>query len=140
MTLPRLHIYQPILFISLALILSSCASYNKQVGIYYTNLRQGDYERAAVSLDNNKLLKKDRNKLLYLLERGKVCHLLQQWDSSNNYFNEADLIMENARVSAKDLALGTLLNPMMQSYKGEDFEKYLVHYYKALNYLQRTLW
>ena len=87
MTLPRLHIYQPILFISLALILSSCASYNKQVGIYYTNLRQGDYERAAVSLDNNKLLKKDRNKLLYLLERGKVCHLLQQWDSSNNYFN-----------------------------------------------------
>ena len=118
------------------LILSSCASYNKQVGIYYTNLREGNYEKAAVSLDNNKLLKKDRNKLLYLLERGKVCHLLQQWDSSNNYFNEADLIMEDARTSAKDLALSTLLNPMMQSYKGEDFEKYLVHYYKALNYLQ----
>ena len=106
------------------------------MGIYYTNLRQGNYEKAAVSLDNNKLLKKGRNKLLYLLERGKVCHLLQQWDSSNNYFNEADLIMEDARTSAKDLALGTLLNPMMQSYKGEDFEKYLVHYYKALNYLQ----
>ncbi|MFC0774558.1 COG3014 family protein [Terrimonas alba] len=124
------------LFIALVLMLSSCASYNKQVGIYYTNLREGNYEKAAVSLDNNKLLKKDRNKLLYLLERGKVCHLLQQWDSSNNYFNEADLIMEVAGTSAKDIALGTLLNPMMQSYKGEDFEKYLVHYYKALNYLQ----
>jgi uncharacterized protein len=136
MSLSRLHIYQPMLFIALALMLSSCASYNKQVGIYYTNLRQGNYEKAAVSLDNNKLLKKDRNKLLYLLERGKVCHLLQQWDSSNNYFNKADLIMEDARTSAKDIALGTLLNPMMQSYKGEDFEKYLVHYYKALNYLQ----
>ena len=118
------------------LTLFSCASYNAQVTEYYSNLRQGNYKKAATSLDNNKLLKKDRNHLLYLLERGKVCHLLQQWDSSNRYFNEADQIMEDGRTSAKDIALGTLLNPMMQTYKGEDFEKYLVHYYKALNYLQ----
>lgn len=120
----------------LVILLTSCASYNAQVTEYYSNLRQGNYKKAASSLDNNKLLKKDRNHLLYLLERGKVCHLLNQWDSSNRYFNEADQIMEDARTSAKDIALGTLLNPMMQTYKGEDFEKYLVHYYKALNYLQ----
>ena len=120
----------------LVILLTSCASYNAQVTEYYSNLRQGNYKKAASSLDNNKLLKKDRNHLLYLLERGKVCHLLNQWDSSNRYFNEADQIMEDARISAKDIALGTLLNPMMQTYKGEDFEKYLVHYYKALNYLQ----
>ncbi|MEI9808407.1 MAG: hypothetical protein WDO16_11355 [Bacteroidota bacterium] len=94
-------------------------------------MRQGNYESAAKALDNNKLLKKNRNRLLYLLERGKVCHLLQQYDSSNRYFNEADQLMEDTRTSVKDIALGTLLNPMMQTYKGEDFEKYLVHYYKS---------
>jgi hypothetical protein len=120
----------------LSLLLVSCASYNAQVTEYYSSLRQGNYSKAATSLDKNRLLQKERNYLLYLLERGKVCHLLNQWDSSNRYFNEADQIMESARTSAKDIALGNLLNPMMQSYKGEDFEKYLVHYYKAINYIQ----
>jgi hypothetical protein len=117
-------------------MLASCATYNQQVQGYYSNLQEGNYDKAGKELDKNKLLKKDRNRLLYLLERGKVCHLLGQWDSSNTYFNEADLLMETARTSAKDVALGNLLNPMMQTYKAEDFEKYLVHYYKAINYLQ----
>jgi hypothetical protein len=132
----RSNIIQLLSPLLLVILLTSCASYNAQVTEYYTSLRQGNYKKAAASLDNNRLLKKDRNHLLYLLERGKVCHLLNQWDSSNRYFNEADQLMEDARTSAKDIALGTLLNPMMQTYKGEDFEKYLVHYYKALNYLQ----
>lgn len=136
MLLPRLHINRLVAGLLLSLFLLSCAGYNKQVTVYYNNLQDGNYEKAATSLDNNKLLKKSRNHLLYLLERGKVSHLLQQWEASNHYFNEADIIMEDARTSVKDIALGTLLNPMMQTYKGEDFEKYLVHYYKALNYLQ----
>lgn len=123
-------------FLFAAVLLTSCASYNKQASSYYYHLRQGNYEKAATALDDNKLLNKDRNRLLYLLERGKVCHLLNQWDSSNTYLNEADNMMEDATTSAKDIALGTLINPMMQSYKPESFEKYLVHYYKALNYLQ----
>jgi uncharacterized protein len=119
-----------------AMLLFSCASYNKQARGYYDHLRKGEYEKASISLDNTKLLKKERNRLLFLLERGKVSHLLGQWDSSNTYLNEADYIMENAALSAKDIAVGTLINPMMQKYRAEAFEKYLVHYYKALNYLQ----
>lgn len=130
------RIYIISLFSIPVIFLFSCASYNNQVGDYYSHLRQNNYERAARALDKNKLLKKDRNHLLYLLERGKISHLLHQWDSSNHYLNQADQLMENARTSAKDMVLGTLINPMMQAYKAEDFEKYLVHYYKALNYLQ----
>lgn len=132
----RIYINRLLAGLLLSLFLLSCAGYNKQVAVYYSNLQDGNYEKAASSLDNNKLLKKSRNQLLYLLEKGKISHLLQQWEASNKYFNEADIIMEDAMTSAKDIALGTLLNPMMQTYKGEDFEKYLVHYYKALNYLQ----
>ncbi|MBC7948580.1 MAG: hypothetical protein H7Y42_11905 [Chitinophagaceae bacterium] len=123
-------------FLAVAFILHSCASYNRQAADYYSNLKEGNYEEAGKALDNNKLLGKNRNQLLFLLERGKICHLLQQYDSSNNYFNDADRMMEDARTSAKDIVFGSLINPMMQSYKGEDFEKYLIHYYKTLNYLQ----
>ncbi|RYY61204.1 MAG: hypothetical protein EOO05_07245 [Chitinophagaceae bacterium] len=122
--------------LGLTLIFSSCATYNTQVRQYYSNLRQGNFESAASALDKNKLLKKDRNRLLYLLERGKLCYMMGQWDSSNRYFNEADVMMESSRNSAGDIIAGTLLNPMMKRYRAEDFETYLVHYYKALNYLQ----
>jgi len=132
----RLNIIRVTALLWLPLMFASCASYNNQASVYYNNLREGNYEKASSSLDNTKLLKKNRNRLLYLLEKGKVLHLMQDWDQSNRYFNEADIIMEDARSSFGDAAAGTLLNPMMQQYKGEDFEKYLVHYYKALNYLQ----
>lgn len=123
----------------LLLLLSSCASYNRQAAGYYSQLRAGNYEAAQKELAKTKLLKKKRNQLLFNLEMGKVAHLRGQWEESNRYFNEADLQMEDARTTAGDIALGNLLNPMMQTYRAEDFEKYLVHYYKAINYLQLGL-
>jgi hypothetical protein len=119
----------------LMLLLFSCATYNNRISSYYEQVMTSQYEKAYVSLDHNKLLQRKRNRLLYLLEKGKMAHLLKQYDTSNIYFNEADNFIEDARTSAADIALGTLLNPMMETYKGEDFEKFMVHYYKALNYL-----
>jgi len=119
----------------LMLFLFSCATYNNRINKYYAQVTQQHYDKAYAVLDQNRLLQQKRNRLLYLLEKGKMAHILQQYENSNKYFNEADLFIEDARTTAKDIALGTLLNPMMQTYKGEDFEKFMVHYYKALNYL-----
>src|SRR5215213_7598024 len=113
MLLRRIYIVPVILLV----FLSSCGTYNMQVSDYYGHLRQGNYDKAAKALDKNKLLKKNRNYLLYLLERGKMSHLLHQWDSSNAYFNEADHIMESTGASAKDIILGSLMNPMMEKYE-----------------------
>lgn len=121
---------------SLAVLLSSCASYRQQSADYYANLEQGDYARAEKALDKNRLLKKKRNRLLLLLEKGKLAHVQGKWEESNRYFNQADNMMESDRNTFGDVALSNLLNPMMKHYRAEDFEKYLVHYYKALNYLQ----
>lgn len=118
------------------LVIYSCASYNQQSSEFYNSLQQGNYGKASKNLDQNRLLKKSRNHLLYLLEKGKVEHLLQHYEASNRYLNEADLIMEDQRVNAGDLIASNLMNPMMQRYQSEDFEKYMVHYYKAINYLQ----
>lgn len=118
------------------LFLLSCTSYNRQAGSYYTQLQNGNYEEAARALDGNKLLGKQRNRLLFLLEKGKVEHLAGHYEVSNQYFNEADDLAERVRLQLKDVALGMLVNPMMQQYRGEDFEKYMLHYYKAINYLK----
>lgn len=122
-------------FIAIGLFYLGCASYNQQAS-FYEPLQEGDYSTAAKQIDNNKLLSKKRNRLLFLLERGKVSHLLNDWEKSNLYLNEADNHLEAQHRSLKDVAVGTLINPMMQDYKPEAFEKYLIHYYKALNYLQ----
>jgi uncharacterized protein len=129
------HMIRASAVVLLMLFLFSCATYNNRIGGYYQEVTQQRYDKAYTSLDQNKLLQQKRNRLLYLLEKGKMAHMLQQYENSNRYFNEADLFIEDVRTTAKDIALGTLLNPMMQTYKGEDFEKFMVHYYKALNYL-----
>lgn len=121
--------------ISLALSFFSCATYNQRIRNYYTSLREEEYEIANKRLEKIPLLKKGRNELLYLLEKGKTLHLLQQYDSSNRVFNKADYLMENAQNTIKDAALTYLVNQMVTTYRGEDFERFMVHYYKALNYL-----
>lgn len=121
--------------VSLMLFFFSCATYNTRIGNYYAQVRNGNYEKAEDDLEKIKLIKANRNRLLYLLEKGKINHLQKKYDSSNHYFNLADNFLEDTRTTVGDIALGTLLNPMMQTYRGEDFERFMIHYYKALNYL-----
>lgn len=113
----------------------SCASYRERINAYYSQLRQGDYPAAETTLDQNKLLRYKRNRLLYFLEKGYVLHLQKQFDSSNAYFNAADRIVDEGKQGAKDIATAALLNPMFVKYRIEDHERFLMHYYKALNYL-----
>lgn len=117
------------------LLLYSCATYNTRIQDYYGEVVNSNYTKADKLLDRNKILQARRNQLLFLMEKGKMAHLMKQYDSSNKFFNQADLFIEDVRTTVGDVALSTLLNPMMSTYKGEDFEKFMIHYYKALNYL-----
>lgn len=102
---------------------------------YYKQMASGNYTEAMKELEKNKLLQKPRNKLLFLMEKGKTAHLMGDYENSNRYFNEADQLLENGLGGTMDAVVGTLVNPMNQVYKGEDFEKFMIHYYKALNYV-----
>lgn len=117
------------------LFLNSCVTYNQRIAAYYNSLAEKDYLSAEKAIEKNKLLKRNRNKLLYYLEMGKLAHLKGDYQESNRLLNEADLFMEDARTSVGDVAVSNLVNPMMATYKGEDFEKFMVHYYKTLNFL-----
>lgn len=114
--------------------LFSCATYNKSMSDYYANVKGHNYDKALRSLEKNKLIQKNRNALLYNMEKGKLYFLKNDAQKSNLYFNRADGMIENNRKSFGDIAAANFLNPMQQAYRGEDFEQFMVHYYKALNY------
>ncbi|WP_010182569.1 COG3014 family protein [Aquimarina agarilytica] len=116
------------------LVTSSCATYNSKSIAFQTKLQEGDIDAAIASIEKNKFLLKGRNKLLYLLEKGKLSYLKGDYKTSNLLFNEADDLIESNATSTGNQILGTLLNPEKETYKGEDFEKVAIHYYKALNY------
>ncbi|MEC4112534.1 hypothetical protein VSO92_00170 [Myroides pelagicus] len=121
--------------IVLMFFLFGCASYHDRITDYYTKVGAGDYVEAEKALDKNSLIQKDRNKLLFLMEKGRLAHLKGAYEESNTYFNEADLLIEDAVTKVGDVAVGLFLNSMSQSYKGEEFEIFMIHYYKSLNYL-----
>lgn len=117
------------------LFLSGCATYNEQVISYYKSVRAGNYPDAEKQLDRNSLIQKPRNQLLFLMEKGRISHLNGEYERSNRYFNGADSLLESGMTNAGDAAVGVLVNSMSQRYKGEDVEKFMIHYYKALNYI-----
>lgn len=119
----------------LLVILQSCATYYDKAKNIESALLANDYKKAKKSIEHNKFLKKKRNSLLYHLEMGKVYHLENDFDTSNYHFNRADELMEeNGAVT--DFIVSTTVNPNMQKYRASANEKIIIHYYKALNYLQ----
>lgn len=116
-------------------LLQSCATYYDKSKQTESALLAYDYTKAKKSIQTNKFLKKKRNQLLFHLEMGKISHLNAEYDTSNYHFNVADDLIEEINVVG-DFAVSTLANPSLQKYRANAFEKILIHYYKALNYLQ----
>lgn len=93
-------------------------------------------EEAAELLDKQKRSKYRKARLLYYLNRGVVSHLMQRYEASNYFFEQAHLVCESFSIKPLDEIAASLLNPTLADYRGEDHELLLLHYYKVLNFLQ----
>lgn len=120
----------------LLVILGSCGStYNVKTAEIENDLVTGNFDMALAHLDQNKFLQKDRNRLLYLMEKGKLEHLKGNYEVSNRLFEEAYIMIDDRiKTNVGQAVAAKFTNAMAEPYKGEDFEKVTVHYYKALNY------
>ncbi|OYQ32251.1 hypothetical protein CHU92_14290 [Flavobacterium cyanobacteriorum] len=126
-------IIRPLPFL-LLFALSACSTYNSQLGIE-NDLYNGDFDKVASTIENNRFLKKDKNRLLYLLEKGKAEHLRGNYEASNRLLEEAYLLVDDKiKTSAAQYVAAKFTNPNAEPYKGEDFEKVTIHYYKAINF------
>ncbi|MES2484875.1 MAG: hypothetical protein V4581_02855 [Bacteroidota bacterium] len=115
--------------------LQSCSTYNVKTAEIEADLLSGSYNEAAAHVEKNKFLRKKRNKLLYLMEKGKLEHINGNYIESNKTLEEAYILIDDKiSTNAGQVVAAKLTNPMAEPYKGEDFEKVTIHYYKALNY------
>jgi hypothetical protein len=113
----------------------SCGTYNTKTAEIENDLLTGNYNEAVNHVNRNKFLKKKRNRLLFLMEKGKLEHINGNYEASNALFEEAYIVLDDKiSTNAGQMVAAKLTNPMAEPYKGEDFEKVTIHYYKALNY------
>ncbi len=119
-----------------AFSLSSCATYYQRNAKFQEAFSAGDIARADRLLDKNEKAAQGRNRLLYFMQKGVVLQMQGKFEASNEYLEKAYTFTEDYKTSMGSEALSLLTNPMMKPYAGEDHEVVLIHYYKALNYLQ----
>lgn len=130
--LKRLLSGLPILI--LCLIYVGCATYGSKVEEVQSNLTQGKYEDALKKLEKTK---SNRSMLLYLMEKGTILHYAGKYEESNETFEQAELLAEDLYTKSISKEAGSLLtSDNILPYSGEKYERTLIHYYRAFNYIK----
>ncbi|MTI40805.1 COG3014 family protein [Fulvivirga lutimaris] len=122
-------------FLPLIFLLGCATFYQKNI-VFQDYFAQGKMEEANNQLDKNKKLAKGNNKLLYNLQKGVVLQMMGEYEESNDFFEQAYYFTEDYRKNYSLEALSYLTNSTVKPYVGEDHEKVLMHYFKAINYLK----
>ncbi len=117
-------------------LFSSCASYYQKSYQFQEQFSNGNIKEAQAFLISQKKAAEKKDRLLYFLDRGVVEQMLGNYEASNVYFEMAYLYNQDYRKNFKYDILGTITNPMLKPYKAEDHEVVLVHFYKAINFIQ----
>jgi len=113
--------------------LSGCAAYYAVgMGGPLKKLSRGDYAGALEKLEKHT---GDTNKLLYRLEKGLILHYQGEYEMSNRQFARAEALVDQHYTRSVSREVASLLtNDAIRAYSGEEFERVLIHYYRALNY------
>ncbi len=97
----------------------------------------GNLEEAEKLLKaNEEKMEKSRTRFLFWVNAGIVESMRGHFEESNAYFEKADLFIEDDKKKVGEEGAALLLNPNISTYRGEDHEKLMINYYKALNYYQ----
>ena len=122
-------------------LLVSAAACGMKPEEYYRQMRpnmlKGNYEATAEFLEKNKeKIYSEDNRLLFYMDKGMVLSLGKKYAESNAMMEKAKTAAEDLwteSVSKNALALVTTDNSL--PYQGEDFEKVMLHFVAAWNYM-----
>ncbi len=117
--------------------LAGCATYGSKMEETRLLFSQGEYDEALKKLEKTE---SGSSKLLYLLERGMILHYAGRYGESNNVFEEAEILAEDLYTKSVSKEVGAFLtSDNTIPYEGEKFERALIHYYRAFNYINLGL-
>ncbi len=124
------------------ILLAGCASYPERMAVMKQDFVLGNYEAALATIDDDDCEDSGGEQLLYLLERATIKQNMGDFEGSNLDFEKAyDVIQDyesRPTASIRDMSSevgAALYNETTLSYKGYGYEKFLIHIYKAINYL-----
>ena len=93
----------------------------------------GDFDGALIELDADG---KGQAKLPYLFERGLIAHYGDMFDESNRTFELAEITSDDLYTkSISREAVSLVTSDNLRSYAGSQYERLLIHYYRAFNYV-----
>jgi hypothetical protein len=121
------------------LLLFSCASTGSfaplDSAVAHTN-----YLESAELLEQKKysLYTESRDRALYFLDKGMLCHYGGDYAESSRLLEEAERTIEDAFTKSVSREIGSyLLNDNVLEYSGEDYEDLYTNVFNALNYYHR---
>ncbi|EOQ96235.1 putative lipoprotein [Leptospira wolbachii serovar Codice str. CDC] len=123
-----------ILFLSL-FILGCASDYNKIIKATESAYYGQDYDSAIPKIRELYEGSSTKDKLLFLMEAGMIFHTKGDYVTSNKVFKEAEDLADNIRVSMMRSGLSFVLSDNESNYTGEDFERVMIKFYIANNYL-----
>ena len=126
-----MHNLKILLLLALLCLSLGCSPYSmEEVRIAF---EQGDFDGALVELDADG---KGEAKLPYLFERGLIAHYGDQFDESNRTFELAEITSDDLYTkSISREAVSLVTSDNLRSYAGTQYERLLIHYYRAFNYV-----
>ena len=126
-------------FFLLILFSWSCStpSFYQRFYNFNKSVSDGNLEEAEELLKaNEEKMAKSKLRFLFWVNAGMVESMRGHFEESNAYFEKADLFIEDDKKKVMEEGGALLLNPNLSTYRGEDHEKLMINYYKALNYYQ----
>lgn len=116
-------------------ILASCASPLSSQSRINSLIVERDYPQAVSYYNNNPNAYGRKNVLLYLLDKGYVCHIAKDYSLSVDAFAKAKLKYDQLYTKSVTGILSTwMLNDYTSAYRGEDFERVMMNIFQSLNY------
>jgi len=129
-------IITPLFVLVVFLSAMGCASsdYSKKLKKSEEMFYYGKYKEAARTL-LPAVNARSKDQLLYMMECGLMLHAAGDYENSNKVLLEAADIADKISTSISKQTASLLLNERSTNYKGEDFERVLVHMYLGINFL-----
>jgi hypothetical protein len=120
------------------LVFLSCATTNQFAPVDKV-VERGDYVRgAAVLEEKKKVLYRDKDVVLYYLDKGMLTHYALDYGGSSTLLQEGERAIQAAFATSITQEIGTLvLNDTVREYSGEDYEDIYINAFNALNYYHR---
>ncbi len=115
---------------------AACQSYTQKSEEMRTLMRRGQYSKALEELDESDIATQDRNRVLYLMERGTLLYLSKEYELAAKEWRKASEVVDSLyTTSLSATAASFAVNDSYSDYQGELHEKVLLPTFAALAYL-----